>query len=70
MYLIVFKTYSKEKTDLERQLNELVGKIRGVTKDNEKTDQNIDQLNHSLFELKNKIDYSLTNKLKSFNELR
>lgn len=67
---IVYKTYSKEKKELTRRLDELVDRIRSVRKENEKTDKNIDQINVYLFELKSKIDYSLTNKLKMVSDLR
>lgn len=67
---IVFKTYSKEKKELIRRLDELVDRIRSVKKENEKTDKNIDQMNVYLTELKSKIDYSLTNKLKMVSDSR
>lgn len=62
--------YSKDKNDLAQRLNELVGKIRHVKKENEIVDKNIDELSLSLSELKSKIDYSLPNKLKLFNDTR
>lgn len=66
----MFKTYSKEKELLKRHLNELVEKIRVITKENKKTDKNIEQMNLHLSELKNKIDHSLTSKLKIVSDSR
>lgn len=53
-----------------RRLDELIDRIKNVKIENEKTDEDIEKTNDHLTELKRKIDHDLTDKLKSFSDIR